>query len=82
MKLLLGMLRPEVGTAWLLGEPVLAGPAVWSGVGHLLETPFGYGELTPTKKLVVAARLQGMDGTAVPRVGVRAGPSAAGADSG
>ena len=79
MKLLLGMLRPEVGTAWLLGEPVLAGPAVWSGVGHLLETPFGYGELTPTKNW---SRLQGMDGTAVPRVGVRAGPSAAGADSG
>ena len=47
MKMLLGMLRPDAGTVLLFGEPVGdAEPEVWSQVGHLLETPFGYGELT------------------------------------
>jgi ABC-2 type transport system ATP-binding protein len=62
MKILLGMLRPDSGTARLFGEPVGdAGPQVWSQVGHLLETPFGYGELTPTENVIAAARLHGMD---------------------
>ena len=43
MKLLLDMLRPSSGSGWLLGDPVDgAGAAVWSRVGHLIETPFGY----------------------------------------
>jgi ABC-2 type transport system ATP-binding protein len=62
MKMLLGMLRPDAGTVLLFGEPVGdAGPQVWSRVGHLLETPFGYGELTPTENVIVAARLHGVD---------------------
>ena len=62
MKKLLGMLRPDAGTVLLFGEPVGdAGPQVWSKVGHLLENPFGYGELTPTENVIAAARLHGMD---------------------
>ena len=62
MKLLLGMLRPDSGTAAILGVPAIdAGPEVWSRVGHLVETPFGYGELTTTECVIVAARLQGLD---------------------
>ena len=46
----------------MFGEPVGdAGPRVWSQVGHLLETPFGYSELTPTENVIAAARLHGMD---------------------
>jgi len=68
LKMLLGMLRPDAGTARLFGEPVGdAGPQVWSKVGHLLETPFGYGELTPTENVIAAARLHGMDISAARR---------------
>ena len=62
MKMLLGMLHPNAGTALLFGEPVgNAGSQEWSRVGHMLETPFGYGELTPTENVIAAARLHGMD---------------------
>jgi len=62
MKILLGMVRPDTGAARLFGEPVGdAGPQVWSRVGHLLETPFCYGELTPAENVVAAARLHGLD---------------------
>ena len=62
LKMLLGMLRPDAGTARLFGEPVGdAGPQEWSQVGHLLETPFGYSELTPTENVITATRLHGMD---------------------
>ena len=47
MRLLLGMLRPDGGEAEVLGCPVVdADRAVWSRVGHLIETPPRYGELT------------------------------------
>ena len=60
--------RPDAGTARLFGEPVGdAGPQVWSKVGHLLETPFGYGELTPTENVIATARLHGMNVSAARR---------------
>ena len=68
MKLLLGMLCPDAGSVLLFGEPVVdAGPQAWSRVGHLLETPFGYSELTPTENVITAARLHGMDVAAARR---------------
>jgi ABC-2 type transport system ATP-binding protein len=60
MRLLLGMLRPDSGTAEMLGCRVVdAGRAVWSRVGHLIETPPRYGELTVAESVYSAARLQG-----------------------
>ena len=60
MRLLLGMLRPDGGTAEVLGCPVAdADRAVWSRVGHLIETPPRYGELTVAESVYSAARLQG-----------------------
>ena len=60
MRLLLGMLRPDSGSAEVLGCPVAdAGRAVWSRVGHLIETPPRYGELTVAESVYSAARLQG-----------------------
>jgi ABC-2 type transport system ATP-binding protein len=62
MRLLLGMLRPDAGTAEVLGCPVVdADRAVWSRVGHLIETPARYGELTVVESVYSAARLQGWD---------------------
>lgn len=37
-----------------------ARPAAWATVGHLVEAPFGYAELTVTETVRVAARLRGM----------------------
>lgn len=58
MRLLLGMVRADVGTVTLHGRD-LAGctPADWARVGHLIETPFAYPELTVTENIVAAARL-------------------------
>src|SRR5215218_9017149 len=62
MRLLLGMLRPDGGEAEVLGWPVAdADRAVWSRVGHLIETPPRYGELTVAESIYSAARLQGWD---------------------
>jgi ABC-2 type transport system ATP-binding protein len=62
MRLLLGMLRPDRGTAEVLGCSVTdANRAVWSRVGHLIETPPRYGELTVAESIYSAARLQGWD---------------------
>ena len=58
MRLLLGMLRPDAGTVRIDGAP--AEPAVWSRVGHLVESPFAYGELDGRTNLVLAARLHGV----------------------
>lgn len=63
MRLLLGMLRPDSGSATVLGaEAAIAGPRIWSRVGHLVETPFAYPELTVRENITAAAWLHGLDG--------------------
>lgn len=69
MRLMLGMLRLDSGSVRLAlgpgGDP--AGTKVrdlpdeaWGQVGHLIETPFTYAELTVTETLRCAARLRGL----------------------
>lgn len=59
MRLLLGMLRPNRGSITLFGRPVNnAGTDLWRRVGHMLDTPFGYPELTVTENLRCAALLR------------------------
>ncbi|MEP6842722.1 MAG: ABC transporter ATP-binding protein [Pseudolysinimonas sp.] len=61
MRLLLGMLRPDAGTVFLLGYRLPDIPsAVWSRVGHLIEYPLAYGELTGRANLELGARLNGV----------------------
>lgn len=61
MRLLLGMLHPDGGTVSVGGVPAgSAGPAVWRRVGHLIETPSRYPELTVRGSIYAAARLQGL----------------------
>lgn len=60
IRTLLGMIRPTEGTIRVLGQEIGAnkrGP--WARVGHLVETPSAYPELTVRENLEVARRLQG-----------------------
>jgi ABC-2 type transport system ATP-binding protein len=62
MRLLLGMLRADAGSATIAGVDVnVAGPTTWSDVGYLVETPFFYPDLTTRENIDVAAILHGVD---------------------
>ncbi len=70
IRMLLGMVRPSMGTAEMLGVPVHAGAvALWARVGYLVETPYAYPELTVRENLELSRRLRGLaDPNAVERV--------------
>ena len=58
MRLALGMLRPRSGEALLDGTPVGRLPAHrWGDVGHLVESPLAYPELTVTQNLWLSAQV-------------------------
>lgn len=59
MRLLLGMLRPASGEIRIGGLPLRAAPLeVWARVGHLVEYPLTYPELTARRNLELSARLR------------------------
>lgn len=60
MRLLLGMLRPDSGT--------VVASVPWSEVGHTVNEPFAYPDLTTLANLSVAARLRGVPGSSVGEV--------------
>ncbi|MPZ54058.1 MAG: ATP-binding cassette domain-containing protein, partial [Acidimicrobiia bacterium] len=63
LRLLLGMLRPDAGRAIVLGHDAAgAPPDVWRQVGHLIESPFAYPELTVRENLAAAALLHSISG--------------------
>lgn len=73
MRLLLGMLRPDSGSVHLHGVNMSdAGPETWSRVGHLIEQPSVYPELSTRDNLVIAARLYGVQPTSIPEMVDRA----------
>jgi len=58
IRALLGMIRPSSGVVSLFGEPIgSGGRGPWRRVGHLVETPAAYPELTVRENLEVARRL-------------------------
>ena len=58
MRALLGMLRPDAGMVRILGiDPGSADAGIWRRVGHLIESPFAYGELTVIENLTASALL-------------------------
>ena len=62
MRLLLGMVRPDAGRACVLGHDAAAMPPEgWGHVGHLIESPFAYPELTVRENLSAAGLLHGPD---------------------
>ena len=70
IRALLGMIRPSSGIVSLFGDPVgPGGHGPWRRVGHLVETPAAYPELTVRENLEVARRLHDVaDGGATIRV--------------
>jgi ABC-2 type transport system ATP-binding protein len=60
MSLLLGMLRPQDGAATIDGVDVRRATAsTWKRVGHLVDAPLAYPELTVRANLELNARLRG-----------------------
>ena len=69
MRLFLGMLRPDAGHAQILGvDAGKATSAVWTRVGHLIETPFAYPELTVRENLRASALLHSVPSREIDRV--------------
>jgi ABC-2 type transport system ATP-binding protein len=61
IRALLGMIRPSAGSVKVLGQAVGPhGRGPWQRVGHLVETPAAYPELTVRENLEIARRLQGI----------------------
>jgi len=60
MRLMLGMLRPDLGEVRIDGVRIEdVGSTGWAGVGHLVEQALAYGELDVRDNLRLAARLHG-----------------------
>ncbi len=78
IRALLGMIRPTAGSVKVLGQEVNPhGGGPWSLVGHLVERPAAYPELTVRENLEIARRLQGMvDKSATSRIIERLGLAA------
>jgi ABC-2 type transport system ATP-binding protein len=61
IRLLLGMIRPSGGSLRLFGQAVGPnGRGPWSRVGHLVESPSAYPQLSVRENLEVCRRLHGM----------------------
>jgi len=64
IRALLGMIRPSAGSVRVLGQAVGPnGRGPWRHVGHLVERPAAYPELTVRENMEVARRLQGIADT-------------------
>jgi ABC-2 type transport system ATP-binding protein len=70
IRALLGMIRPSEGTVNVLDQAVGPnGRGPWAQVGHLVESPSAYPELTVRENLEIARRLHGIsDSAATARV--------------
>ncbi len=59
IRMLLGMIRPTRGKAYLFGKKVDPGDmGLWNDVGHLVEIPYSYPELTVRENLEIFRRLR------------------------
>jgi ABC-2 type transport system ATP-binding protein len=77
IRALLGMINPSAGSVALLGQPIgPGGRGPWARVGHMVETPAAYPELTVRENLDVARRLHGAPEGATPRAIERFGLTA------
>ena len=61
IRALLGMIRPSEGTVRVLGQAVGPhGRGPWKRVGHMVESPSAYPELTVRENLEIVRRLHGV----------------------
>ncbi len=64
IRALLGMIRPSEGKVKILGQEVgPGGRGPWARVGHLVESPSAYPEVSVRENLEIARRLQGISDT-------------------
>ncbi|WP_329474896.1 ABC transporter ATP-binding protein [Kribbella sp. NBC_01484] len=63
MRLLLGMLKPATGTITIAGQNL--DHTDWTAVGHLVDYPLAYRELTCKQNLALGARLRGVTPAAI-----------------
>jgi ABC-2 type transport system ATP-binding protein len=70
IRMLLGMIRPTQGRALIFGKKVDAGNgSLWKKVGHLVEIPYSYPELTVKENLEIFRRLRFLNnGSAVDEI--------------
>lgn len=62
LRVALGMLRPGSGSAEVLGHDArTSGGEPWGAVGHLVEIPFSYPELTARQNILASVTLHGHD---------------------
>jgi ABC-2 type transport system ATP-binding protein len=62
IRMLLGMIRPTAGAAYIRGKKINAGNyRLWGQVGYLVETPYSYPDITVTENLEITRRLRGLD---------------------
>ena len=62
LRVMLGMLRPDAGAVTILETQLPSRDrTVWRSVGHLVETPFCYPELTARQNIAAAAAPHGAD---------------------
>jgi len=61
IRILLGLIRPTSGSAFLKGLPVKASQnELWQKIGYLVETPAAYPELSVRDNLEISRRLRGI----------------------
>lgn len=61
IRMLLGMIHPTAGSAYICGEKVSAGSNdLWGKVGYMVEVPYSYPELTVRENLEIIRRLRGI----------------------
>ncbi len=70
IRMLLGMIAPSAGSAFIHGKKVHAGHnALWKRVGYMVEIPYSYSNLTVEENLEIIRRLRGIsDREAVSRI--------------
>jgi ABC-2 type transport system ATP-binding protein len=62
IRMLLGMIRPSQGNVKIMGQELgPGGRGPWAQVGHLVESPSAYPDLTVRENLEIARRLYGLN---------------------
>ena len=65
IRMLLGMIRPSEGCAFINGKPVNAGNyRLWENVGYMVELPYSYPELTVYENLEITRKLRNLKANA------------------
>ena len=61
IRMLLGMIRPSAGAAYIFGKQVRPEETgIWKNTGHLVEVPYSYPELTVKENLEIVRRMRGL----------------------